>query len=78
VLGLDRFELDSDLFSRDDVDTEVDITYMVTMLEWVVLETEDRIHTERAGTNLLPEAVLATDTEIQTMSRRVSHCRLVL
>ena len=36
MFGLDRLELDGDLFARDDIDSEVDITYYFTEGKWAV------------------------------------------
>ena len=64
VLGLDRLELDGDLLARDDVDTEVDVTWdtLVDVLDRWCWKYE-RL-TERATSDLLADPVLASYSEI--------------
>jgi hypothetical protein len=42
VLCLDRLKLDSNLFSRDDVDTEIDVTWTTGEAEWSVASYRNR------------------------------------
>ena len=64
MLGLDGLELNGDLFARDDVDPEIAITYRWALMG---IPATNRRRTERAGTYLLAQSILASNAEIQTM-----------
>ena len=64
MLGFDRFQLDCDLFARDDVDPEIAITYRWALMG---IPATNRRRTEQAGTYLLAQSILASNAEIQTM-----------
>jgi hypothetical protein len=65
VLGFDGFQLDGDFFTRDDVDSEVDITWKKMSKEGSKRRLNEL--TEGAGTNLLAESVLATHPEVESV-----------
>lgn len=72
MLGLDGFELDSDFLTRDNVDSEIDITYR---LDHAVQRPTQL--TERTTTDLLADPVLSTDSQVHGrhsgMRSRNSH-----
>ena len=64
MLGFDRFQLDCDLFARDDVDPEIDITYRWALMG---IQATNRRRTKRARAYLLAQSILSSNTEIETM-----------
>ena len=81
MLGLDRLELDGDLFTGDDVDPKVDVTCCLLGTRGQVggacqpysSRRKGLARTERTGANLFAQPVLSADTKVESMGRSVGH-----
>ena len=72
MFGLDGFELDGDLFARDDVHAEIDVTWRVK--DEMSQCSRDgcgclKRRTKTARTDFLPESVLSSNAKVHFARR---------
>lgn len=76
MFGFHRFELNGDFLARNDIDSEVNVTYKsqkIFVSAEMITISQITVRTKGARTNLLSKPIFTTDPQVQSVRRAIGH-----